>query len=260
MKYIHDTDMHQLEGTRIAPSQNFAFRCRPTLECFNRCCHNLNLFLYPYDVLRLRKALGISSDAFIEQHVDIVLRPGHFFPEVLLRMADTQGQPCIFLTPDGCRVYADRPHTCRLFPIEQGAYYDAATGKTAAVHYFRPPAFCQGPSEPCTLDIETYIREQGARDYCAMNLAWAQLRRLFENDPWGGQGPQGPKAKMAFMATYNIDLFRDFVFNSSYLKRYKVASALAKKMRTDDAALLLFGFEWVKVFVWGLRSPQLQPR
>jgi uncharacterized protein len=120
--------------------------------------------------------------------------------------------------------------------------------------------FLSGSDRAHTLDIETYIREQGAREYCAMNLAWAQLRRLFENDPWGEQGPQGPKARMAFMATYNIDLFRDFVFNSSYLKRYKVASALVKKLRTDDAALLLFGFEWVKVFVWGLRSRQLQPR
>ena len=63
---------------------------------------------------------------------------------------------------------------------------------------------------------------------------------------------------MAFMATYNIDRFRDFVFQSSFLKRYRVKSALRKKLKTDDVALLKFGFEWVKVFVWGMQSRDIQ--
>ncbi|MBW2251758.1 MAG: hypothetical protein JRF60_14315 [Deltaproteobacteria bacterium] len=62
------------------------------------------------------------------------------------------------------------------------------------------------------------------------------------------------------MATYNIDRFSDFVFNSSFLKRYKVKSALLKKIKTDDTQLMKFGFEWVKLFVWGIRTKNIRPR
>ncbi len=65
---------------------------------------------------------------------------------------------------------------------------------------------------------------------------------------------------MGFMATYNIDQFRDFVFQSSFLKRYQVKSTLRKKLKTNDVALLKFGFEWVKVFVWGIKSKDIRPR
>ena len=56
------------------------------------------------------------------------------------------------------------------------------------------------------------------------------------------------------MAAYNVDGFRDFIFQSSFLKRYKVKSALLKKLKTDDVQLLKFGFEWVKFFIWGIKS------
>lgn len=251
MKYFDESDLQNLPGKPIGAGDQFSFRCHSGLACFNQCCRNLNLLLYPYDVMRLRRNLEISSDQFIEQYVDIVLRDGHFFPEVLLRMSDAPGQPCCFSTQDGCRVYPDRPHTCRLFPVEQGARFDAATGGTTSVHFFRPPEFCLGPGEENIWTVDQYVADQEAGEYYPMTLAWAQLRRLFENDPWGLEGPQGPKAKMAFMAAYNIDRFRDFVFNSSFLKRYHVKSSLLKKIRRSDKALLKFGFEWIGFFVWG---------
>ncbi len=40
---------------------------------FSLCCRNLNLFLYPYDVIRLKKGLEITSDQFLDKYVDIVL-------------------------------------------------------------------------------------------------------------------------------------------------------------------------------------------
>ncbi len=35
---------------------------------------NLNMFLYPYDTFRLLERLEISSDVFINEYVDMVLR------------------------------------------------------------------------------------------------------------------------------------------------------------------------------------------
>jgi hypothetical protein len=93
-----------------------------------------------------------------------------------------------------------------------------------------------------------------------MTTRWAEVKRLFQDDPWGFEGPEGPKARMAFMATYNIDRFRDFIFQSSFFKRYKIKSALLKKLKTDDVQLLKFGFEWVKFFIWGIKSKNIRVR
>ncbi|MFZ1986897.1 MAG: YkgJ family cysteine cluster protein [Desulfatitalea sp.] len=260
MKYIDDPQGQPVAGRPLGPDDTFRFHCHNQLACFNRCCHNLNLFLYPYDVLRLKRNLGISSDQFIEGYVDVVLRQANHFPEVVLRMAASEKAPCPFLTPQGCGVYPDRPHTCRLFPLEQGARYEAATGRTEAVYFFRPPELCLGPGEDRPLTVAAYIQEQAAQAYEPLTMAWAEVRRLFQNDPWGVEGPQGSKAKMAFMAAYNLDRFREFLFGSTFLKRYRVPPALVKKMRGDDEALLSFGFEWIRSFVWGIASPLIRPK
>ena len=37
-----------------------------------------------------------------------------------------------------------------------------------------------------------------------------------------------------------------------------LVSDLKKKMRVSDKDLLLFGFEWIKFFVWGIRGKQIR--
>ncbi len=260
MKSIDSDKIKDLPGKRIKDNDTFSFRCYPGIGCYNLCCRNLNLFLYPYDVLRLKNSLGISSDEFLDHYVDVVLRSGNFFPAVLLRMDDNREKTCPFLEDAGCAVYADRPDTCRTFPVEQGVLFDAAGKKETVVHFFRPPGFCQGQHEDRQWTVATWAQDQDAERYHKMTLRWAQLKRLFQNDPWGSEGPEGSRAKMAFMATYNIDRFREFVINSSFLKRYKVKAALLKKLKTDDTELLAFGFDWVKLFLWGIKTKKIRPR
>ena len=260
MKYLDPEKLKDVPGRQLGEKDTFSFRCYPGIGCYNRCCQNLNLFLYPYDVLRLKNALNISSDEFLDQYVDVVLRSGNFFPEVLLRMSENEDKTCPFVVDEGCAVYADRPDTCRKFPVEQGVLYDAAGKKSTAVYFFRPPDFCLGPQEDREWTGAAWTQDQGERDYHKMTLRWADLKRLFQADPWGTEGPKGPRAKMAFMATYNIDRFREFVFNSSLLKRYKVKTAVLKKINADDEELLKFGFDWVKLFLWGIKTKKIRFR
>ena len=260
MKNIDIEDIDKLPGLRIKKDDIFNFRCHPDVSCFNRCCQNLNLFLYPYDVVRLKQCLGLTSDEFLDQYVDVVLRPSNFFPEVLLRMSSTEEKTCSLLTIDGCSVYPDRPDTCRTFPFEQGIIYDAKTKKDTPVYFFKPPDFCRGHEEDDEWTLSEWFEDQEAGYYHKMTMRWAEVKRLFQDDPWGLEGPEGSKARMAFMATYNIDGFREFIFQSSFLKRYKVKSALLKKLKTDDVQLLIFGFEWVKLFVFGIKSKNIRIR
>lgn len=258
MKQIDADKIDAVRGRRLAADDTFQFRCHSGLSCFNRCCRNLNLFLYPYDVLRLKNRLAVSSDTFLERHVDVVLREGNFFPEVLLRMADNAEKTCPFLSDTGCRVYTDRPDTCRSFPVEHGVLFDASGKPAGRVSFFRPPEFCLGRFECGTQTLDSWCDDQEAAEYQEMTARWADLKNLFSRDPWGAEGPSGPRAKMAFMATYNLDRFRDFVYGSSFLKRYGIKPVTVKKARTVDTALMRLGFAWVKLFVWGISSPVIK--
>jgi hypothetical protein len=52
--------------------------------------------------------------------------------------------------------------------------------------------------------------------------------------------------KMFFLVSYNLDKFREFVFESSFLNRYDVDEAVLNKLKDDEIALLKFGLSWLK--------------
>jgi uncharacterized protein len=260
MKSIDVKDLSGLPGRKLASRDTFPFRCHPGIGCFNRCCRNLNLFLYPYDIVRLKNSLGITSDTFIEQYVDVVMREGNYFPDVLLKMAENAEKTCPFLTEAGCSVYTDRPDACRTFPLELGILYYEGRRQGEDVWFFKPPDFCLGPTESTLWTYRIWEKDQQAETYHRMTSKWAELKRLFQVNPWGPSGMENPKAKMAFMATHNVDQFREFVFGSSFMKRYHVASALLKKIKKSDSELMMFGFSWVRLFIWGKLTSDIKPK
>lgn len=253
MKNIELDEIERLPGQQLKKEDRFSFRCYPGVKCFNLCCRNLNLFLYPYDVIRLKNSLGISSDRFLDEYVDIVLRDGNYFPEVLLTMSENKEKTCPFLTDAGCSVYSDRPDTCRTFPVEHGLKFDSSGRQTEMIYFFRPPDFCLGQHEKQEWSIDTWADDQEAKLYNKMTSQWAEVKNLFQNNPWENEGPDGPRAKMSFMAVYNIDKFREFVFESSFLKRYKIKIDFKKKIKKNDAQLLKLGFDWIKFYLWGIK-------
>ena len=95
----------------------FTFTCGPELPCFTVCCSNLDLLLTPYDLLRLQRRLGLSSEQFLARYTERQLRGRAGLPFLFLRMREDDKKSCPFLTPQGCAVYSDRPLACRLYPL-----------------------------------------------------------------------------------------------------------------------------------------------
>ena len=62
---------------------------------------------------------------------------------------------------------------------------------------------------------------------------------------------------MFYTVCYNIDKFREFVFHSTFLKRFKVDEETVKKIKDDDKELLLFGFNWLKYCLFGEKTMEL---
>jgi len=254
MKIFEKSDELTHRGVEVKNNETFFFECHPGVSCFNKCCRNLNLYLYPHDIIMLRKKLGISSGDFIDKYTEAVLPKDRYFPEVLLKMADNEDQTCPFLEDAGCSVYTHRPDSCRNFPVEHGVMYNDKGKIEDQVHLFRPPEFCQGRFEKKEHTLLSWSKDQCALTTNKMTLLWSETAKYFYSDIWGGEGPYGKKAKMVFMAAYNIDSFRDFVFNSSFLKRYRVKKNIQMKIRVDDEAMLKFSLEWIGFFALGLKT------
>jgi len=76
----------------------------------------------------------------------------------------------------------------------------------------------------------------------------------------GRQGVDGPAFKMAFMACFNIDKFKMFVFESTFLSRFDVSPERIDKLTASDVELMKFGFDWIKLFLTGAGPLTLKVR
>jgi hypothetical protein len=64
---------------------------------------------------------------------------------------------------------------------------------------------------------------------------------------------------MFFLASYNIDKFREFVFESSFLHRYAVDESVLKRIKDDEIELLKFGLTWLKWLLFKEGDFKLKP-
>lgn len=102
----------------LGPDDLFQFACHNGLDCFTNCCRDVTIFLTPYDVMRMRRHLGIGSRDFLDKYT--LISQSHVIPLVLLRMEEEREKRCHFVTEQGCTIYEDRPWACRMFPLDLG--------------------------------------------------------------------------------------------------------------------------------------------
>lgn len=225
---------------------SFKFRCHKDISCFNRCCKNTDILLTPYDVIRIKNRLGISSEEFLTKYTLTHIDEGSSHPFAVLRSMDEEEGKCAFLTPEGCSIYEDRPANCRYFPLGKGLMVkDSEKGPVPADFYFfiREPN-CLGYEDDKEWTIETWRIEQGVDVYDEMNKEWNQIQLRRDNP--GQPKLEKDKQPLIYMASYNMDRFRKFVFESKLLDILDVDNETVEKIKTDEIALMKFGFKYLK--------------
>ena len=80
--------MKDVEPTQHTLKAAFQFRCHKDIACFTKCCSNINILLTPYDIIRMKKRLGISSEEFLEKYTTMELDEKSKQPLVRLKMLD----------------------------------------------------------------------------------------------------------------------------------------------------------------------------
>jgi Fe-S-cluster containining protein len=236
------------EGVRPLTDGRLKFSCHRGISCFTACCADLHLVLTPYDILRMKKRLQLPAAEFTRKYTEPHEAGESLFPLMRLRMREDEGRPCPFVSPQGCTIYEDRPGACRLYPLGRAAA-GSLPGKGEREFYFLvDESHCLGFREEREWSVEEWIQDQGVRLYNEMNRPWmeivtSQSPRLREvnEQKWG----------MFYMVSYNLDRFRDFVFQTKFLKVFDVPPEETEKVASDDAELMKLGMRWLKFALFG---------
>lgn len=247
-------------GNRMALDDCFSFACNPALDCFGRCCRDVAIVLTPYDVLRLKRALGIDSTEFLEKYTLAPQAPGQKFPIVMLRMREGD-KLCPFLsaaeTPgcQGCSVYAHRPWACRMYPLG-AAEPKTPTPADQPFHFVIRENLCHGHDRNEPVSVRQWMESQGAETFEMMG---AGFKELTLHDFWDGDRPlTQPQAAMFYMACYDLDRFRRFVFETRFLQLFELDEARIEALRADDEELLEFAIQWLRFAIFGERSMKMR--
>ncbi len=254
---MSDNVKNNKEGIRPLTGGRFRFSCHKGISCFNKCCADLQLILTPYDILRIKNRLGLSSDAFLNKYMIPVTGEGSVFPMIRLRMREDDLRCCPFVSSDGCTIYDDRPGACRLYPIGRGASSGPPGGSgEQEVYFVVNEAHCLGFEQEREWTVEEWLEDQRADLYNVMNRQWMEI--VTSRSPRKGELTED-KLQMFSMTSYNLDRFRDFVLKTKFLKVFDLSEEDVAGIREDETVLLELGMKWLKFALYGEETLRLNP-
>jgi len=242
--------MANVEPVRLGPQSQFKFKCHPGIECFTQCCRDINIILTPYDIMRLKKKLGLSSEDFLAIYTEPQMLEKTGLPVITLKFLEEESQGadsklCPFVRENGCLVYDDRPTTCRYYPLGVASLSHKEDADDDEFYFFVHEPHCLGFKEDKLWTVKEWRKDQGVDIHDEINAEWTDLLVRKRSFPPNMQLTEEAK-KMFFLVSYNLDKFREFVFESSFLNRYAVEETVLKRIKNDEIELLKFGLKWLK--------------
>ena len=246
-----------LRGRRkLDAGSSFCFDCHPRLDCFTQCCSDVNIVLTPADVLALSRKTGLTTGEFLDRHTLSPITKDLHLPVIMLRMGEAPEKRCPFVSESGCSVYDARPWACRMYPVGMALPPARAGAPPDPAYFLFEDDFCHGRQGGRTWSVDGWQRDQGLEARDALEQGFRDL----VGHPWfiGGRQLDPRRIEAFFMAAYDLDTFRHFVFSTTFVKRFELDEALVETMRTNDEALLLFGFRWLRFALFG--EPTLRRR
>lgn len=252
-----------VDPVRLKDDDTLRFRCHRGISCWNTCCHGVDVTLTPYDILRLARRLGMRPREFLARYTVPAIIESADMPVVKLKMGDADGRgPCGLLDEEGCTVYADRPATCRYYPLGRVSIKAQEADTVEDFHVLVKESHCRGHDEAKSQTVAAFRLEQGLEPYDRVNRGWADI--LMKLASWrtiggpGGKTPSLQVKKMFLMVSTDVETFRRFVFETKFLQTYEIDSVIVERIKTDDEALLQLGFDWLKAVLFN--EPALRMR
>jgi Fe-S-cluster containining protein len=244
------------EYPKLNKKSEFCFNCHKNISCFNKCCTDVNIFLTPYDIIRLKNRLKISSQEFLDKYTLLPIDDKQKHPVVMLKMNENEEKSCPFVGNDGCSVYEDRPWSCRMFPLGVASPKDKTISGDKEFYFILEEPVCQGYNENKEWTVEEWMQDQKVDEYVQMGELFKEVS--LHDYLQKGKQLEPAKQEMFYTVCYNIDKFREFVFKSTLLERFEVDKETVKNIKKDDSELLKFGLNWLKFSLYGEKTMKIK--
>ncbi|MFH1373704.1 MAG: YkgJ family cysteine cluster protein [bacterium] len=234
---------------RLDKNATFYFRCHPGVSCFNDCCGDVNIFLTPYDIIRLKNKLGMTSTEFLKKYTILPFDQNLKYPVIMLQMGGDEKKKCPFVKEAGCSVYEDRPWACRMYPLGLASPGESSDELEEEFYFLLKEDVCKGFNEDKQWTVGKWLDDQGIDEYNRMGEFFKELtthKFIRDDEPFPPQ-----KVELFFLGCYDIDRFRSFVFDSSFLDKFEIDKATVEKIKTDDIELLKFAYQWLRFALFG---------
>lgn len=241
---------HPLQPQQLALDDTIQFNCHPGIACFNACCKNIDILLTPYDLLRLKQALQLSSSDMLDRYTIPFALDQHGLPGLKLK-PHLGSTACPFLTAGGCSVYADRPTACRYYALGNMGIRQQAQAFVEEVYFLVKESHCLGHQEPRRLTVKDYLQEQALATYEHFNREWRDLIiKKRSSGPTVG-APSLRSMELFFLASYDIEGFREFIQQPAFIQIFIVDEATQQQLATSDAELLRFAMRFLRQVLYG---------
>ncbi|MEW6366810.1 MAG: YkgJ family cysteine cluster protein [Acidobacteriota bacterium] len=243
---------------QLGADERFTFACHPGLRCFTRCCADINILLTPLDVLRLARRRGMTTREFLDTHTLTPITKELHLPVVMLRMGADPERRCPFVHPEtGCTVYDERPWACRMYPLGMALPPARAGVEPQPLYVMFEEDFCLGRGEKREWTVNRWRNDQGIVAHDEIEAGFREI----VSHPWfiGGRQLDPKRMEMYFTGCYDLDTFRSFIFESTFLRRFELDEALVEKLRTDDMELFRFAFRWLRYALFGEPTMKVRP-
>ncbi len=218
----------------LSENTQFNFACHDALPCFTQCCKDVNIYLTPYDTLRLRQVLRMGSSEFLAKYTRSFLSKVGSIPVVQLLM-DPGTLYCPFVAEQGCQVYENRPWACRMFPLDLAStdtQFRLIAGKER----------CKGLCERSKGTVRDWLECQGVFEYAEMDREFQSV--VPERFKPGAPMNEG-LGRVLFIA-YDLDRFDELLKDDRFLKLHEVDKATVSLVREDMKELLRLAFRYIR--------------
>jgi len=221
--------MDENQITELSLNDPFDFACHKEIDCFNECCRDVNQFLTPYDILRLKTHLGLTAKQFLETYTIQNIGPQTGLTVVSLRPDNSNSLRCPFVSPSGCNVYSDRPSSCRIYPIMRIVSRSRETGQVSERFMLLKESHCHGCDQQRSQTVKEWFADQGLATYNEMNDLMMDIIALKNKYEPGCLTGEAEKAFV--LACYDTEGFKEEILG---LRKSELKAAGIEISEIDD--------------------------
>jgi hypothetical protein len=233
----------------LAREDRFQFACGPEADCFNACCRDLNQFLTPYDIYRLKSRLNMPADEFLRRYTVEHLGPQTGLPVVSLKAVPDNDLRCPFVADAGCQVYEDRPSSCRTYPLARAITKSRETDEVTEHFALMCEEHCRGHQQLHTQTVREWIEDQQLEEYNRFNdmlMDIISLKNQFHPAPLDFR-----EQRMFHLALYDLDGFRQHLRGGAYPEGHPLKKEVQMALEGSEVELLIFAHTWIRWALFG---------